>query len=125
MAKSKKTKENNTENIQESLEQTALLNDETVASLFNEDKLCENPYSTKPDVNNLNISELIYYYEACKIICIQYEKEINLNELEKRNYTSDVIKYNREQYQKFTAIHRRLREIIENKVNKLTEYEGW
>lgn len=125
MAKSKKTKENNTENIQEPLEHTALLNDETVASLFNEDKLCENPYPTKPDINNLNISELIYYYEACKIICIQYEKEINLNELEKRNYTSDVIKYNREQYQKFTAIHRRLREIIENKVNKLTEYEGW
>ena len=125
MAKSKKTKENNTENIQEPLEHTALLNDETVTSLFNEDKLCGNPYPTKPDVNNLNISELIYYYEACKIICIQYEKEINLNELEKRNYTSDVIKYNREQYQKFTAIHRRLREIIENKVNKLTEYEGW
>ena len=125
MAKSKKTKEKNTENIQEPLEQTALLNDETVASLFNEDKLCENPYSTKSDVNNLSISELIYYYEACKIICIQYEKEINLNELEKRNYSQDVIKYNREQYQKFTSIHRRLREIIENKVEKLTEYENW
>ena len=105
MAKSKKTKETNIENIQEPLERTTLLNDETVATLFNEDKLCENPYSSKPDVNNLNISELIYYYEACKIICIQYEKEINLNELEKRNYTQDVIKHNREQYQKFTSIH--------------------
>ena len=125
MAKSKKTKENSTENIQEPLEHTALLNDETVVSLFNEDKLCVNPYPTKPDINNLNISELIYYYEACKIVCIQYEKEINLNELEKRNYTQDVIKYNREQYQKFTSIHRRLREIIENKVKKLTEYENW
>ena len=125
MAKSKKTKETNIENIQEPLERTTLLNDETVATLFNEDKLCENPYSSKPDVNNLNISELIYYYEACKIICIQYEKEINLNELEKRNYTPDVIKHNREKYQKFTNIHRRLREIIEDKVAKLTEYEGW
>lgn len=125
MAKSKKTKENSTENIQEPLEHTALLNDETVETLFNEDKLCENPYPTEPDINNLNISELIYYYEACKIVCIQYEKEINLNELEKRNYTQDVIKYNREQYQKFTSIHRRLREIIENKVEKLTEYENW
>lgn len=125
MAKSKKTKENNTENIQESLEHTSIIEDETVATLFNEDKLCENPYPTKPDVNNLSISELIYYYEACKIICIQYEKEINLNELEKRNYSQDVIKYNRGQYQKFTSIHRRLREIIENKVEKLTEYENW
>lgn len=125
MAKSKKTKENNTENIQEALEHTSIIEDETVATLFNEDKLCENPYPTKPDVNNLSISELIYYYEACKIICIQYEKEINLNELEKRNYSQDVIKHNREQYQKFTSIHRRLREIIENKVEKLTEYENW
>ena len=125
MAKSKKTKENNTENIHLPLEHTSIIEDETVATLFNEDKLCENPYTVKPDVNNLSISELIYYYEACKIICIQYEKEINLNELEKRNYGQDIIKFNREQYQKFTSIHRRLREIIENKVEKLTEYEGW
>lgn len=96
--------------------------DATVISLFSSE-VCENTYS--PNINNLDITELIYYYEACKIICIQYEKEINLNELEKRNYGQDIIKFNREQYQKFNSIHRRLREIIENKVEKLTEYEGW
>ena len=39
MAKSKKTKENITENIQEPLEHTSIIEDETVATLFNEDKL--------------------------------------------------------------------------------------
>ena len=90
-----------------------------------EDDMCVGYNSSYNGIEHLSIFELINYYEACKIICIQYEKEINLNELEKRNYTPDVIKYNREKYQKFTSIHRRLREIIEHKVEKLTEYEGW
>lgn len=125
MAKSKKTKENNTENIQESLEHTALLNDETVATLFNEDELCENPYPTKPDINDLSMMDLLHYYEACKILCTHYDREMKINELEKRNYTPEQIRQNREKYTHYVSLHTKIREHIENKLNKLLEYENW
>lgn len=127
MAKSKKTKENNNENAQEVLNdnqgvlETTALEDATIASLFNENKI----NNDSGNIDKLNISEIINYYEACRIICTQYEKEINLNEIEKRNYSTETIKYNRERFQRFSQIHKRLREIIENKLESLTEYEGW
>lgn len=100
---------------------TEVIDDETVKEL-----LCTNPYPTNPDnINRLTIFDLLNYYEACKVICIHYEKEINLNELEKRNYSSEIIKHNREKFITFSSIHRRLRELIENKLEKITEYEGW
>ena len=127
MAKSKKTKENNNENAQEVLNdnqgvlETTALEDATIASLFNENKI----NNDSGNIDKLNISEIINYYEACRIICTQYEKEINLNEIEKSNYSTETIKYNRERFQRFSQIHKRLREIIENKLESLTEYEGW
>ena len=127
MAKSKKTKENNNENMQEVLNdnqdvlETTALEDATIASLFNENKI----NNDSGNIDKLNISEIINYYEACRIICTQYEKEINLNEIEKRNYSTETIKYNRERFQRFSQIHKRLREIIENKLESLTGYEGW
>lgn len=77
------------------------------------------------DIDNLTIVELVSYEEACRMLCTHYDREMKLNELEKRNYTIEQIKHNREEYAKFVTIHRRLREIIENKVNKLTEYANW
>lgn len=89
----------------------------------NDDKFKQG--TATPDIHQMDIKDLNAYEEACKNICIVYEREIKLNEMEPRNYTPEDITYNRRNFQKFTTIHRRLREIIENKLEKLTEYEGW
>ena len=94
-----------------------------IIGVENDDK-CEQGIVT-PDIYHMDIKDLNAYEEACKNICIVYEREIKLNEMEPRNYTPEDITYNRRNFQKFTTIHRRLREIIENKLEKLTEYEGW
>lgn len=85
--------------------------------------LCCNCY--KPRVEDINIKELVAYEEACRMICTHYDREMKLNELEKRNYTPDQIRNNREKYNKYVSIHTKVRELIENKINKLTEYENW
>ena len=73
----------------------------------------------------IDMKELMAYDEACRMICGHYDREMKLNELERRNYTKEQINYNREKYNKFVNIHNRLREAIENKLEKLTENENW
>ena len=80
------------------------------------------PYNT---IDNLLMTELMAYEEGCKMICTHYDREMKLNELEKRNYTHEQIKYNREQYSKFVNIHRKIREVIENKIENLASHENW
>ena len=78
-----------------------------------------------PFIDLLDMKELIAYEEGCKMICTHYDREMKLNELEKRNYTYELIKYNREQYSKFVNIHRKICEAIENKIEKLATHENW
>ena len=73
----------------------------------------------------IDMKELMAYDEACRMICGHYDREMKLNELERRNYTKEQINYNREKYNKFVNIHNRLREAIENKLEKLAENENW
>lgn len=73
----------------------------------------------------IDMKELMAYDEACRMICGHYDREMKLNELESRNYTKEQIVYNREQYVKFVNIHNKLRETIENKLEKLAKNENW
>ena len=73
----------------------------------------------------IDMKELMAYDEACRMICGHYDREMKLNELERKNYTKEQINHNREKYSKFVNIHNRLREEIENKIEKLAENENW
>ena len=72
-----------------------------------------------------SMTELMAYDEACRMICGHYDREMKLNELERRNYTKEQINFNRGQYNKFVNIHNHLRSTIENKLEKLAENENW
>lgn len=78
-----------------------------------------------PYVYTLDMKELVAYDEACRMICSHYDREMKLNELERRNYTKEQINYNREKYVKYVNIHNKLREVIENKIEILGNNENW
>lgn len=76
------------------------------------------------DENKISIVDLIAYEQACKLLCSQYEKEIKLNELESKNYSMETIKHNREKYQLYMTIYRKICQALENKVENITTNEN-
>ena len=81
--------------------------------------------NTKKYIKDLSMTDLVAYETACRYICTHYDQELKLNEVETWNYTKDEMMEVRKKYDNFTAMHRRIREIIENKINELNGYEGW
>ena len=87
----------------------------------------------KPEVKNENKSshrrsihsdysmgELVAYEKAARMLCVQYEKIINIDEMERRNQITP----NREKFMRLSSLHKKIMNAMENKVLELEKYEG-
>lgn len=73
----------------------------------------------KKSLFDMSITDLVSYEKAIRMLCVQYEKIINIDETERRF----EITPNRERFIKLSSIHKRIMNTIENKALKLEEYE--
>ena len=70
--------------------------------------------------NDYSMSELVAYEKALRMLCVQYEKIINIDKMERRNQITP----NREKFMKLSSLHKRIMNAMENKALELEVYEG-
>ena len=115
MAKKGSTKKNNNETKKEVVEvvENVIISDEVNSK--ETDDCCVFPSLSK----SFYMSELIAYEKAIRMLCIQYEKTINIDEMERRNQITP----NREKFMRLSSLHKRVMSAIENNALKLENYE--
>jgi hypothetical protein len=76
---------------------------------------------TKKEIESVySMSELVAYEKALRMLCIQYEKIINIDEMERRNQITP----NRDKFIRLSFLHKKIMNSIENKVLELEKYEN-
>ena len=68
---------------------------------------------------NMSITELVAYEKSLRMLCVQYEKIINIDEMEKK-FQNTV---NRDKFMKLSTLHKRIMNAMENKSLELENYE--
>ena len=114
MAKKGSIKKNNTEIKKEVNEvvENVIITDEVTSK---DSDCCVFPSLSK----SFCMSELIAYEKALRMLCVQYEKMINIDEMENRYQITP----NREKFMKLSSLHKRIMKTIENKALELENYE--
>ena len=121
MAKKGSIKKNNTEiknEVVEVIENVGTTNgviDNNEVKTLNDDKCYVYPSLSQ----SFYMSELIAYEKALRMLCVQYEKMINIDEMENRYQITP----NREKFMRLSSLHKRIMKTIENKALELENYE--
>lgn len=69
--------------------------------------------------SDYSMGELVAYEKALRMLCVQYEKIINIDEMERRNQITP----NREKFMRLSSLHKKIMNAMENKVLELEKYE--
>ena len=133
MAKKGSIKKNNTETknevveVIENVDTTNGVTDNNEVKTLNDDKIKVDNDSKQLDKcyvypslsQSFYMSELVAYEKALRMLCVQYEKMINIDEMENRYQITP----NREKFMRLSSLHKRIMKTIENKALELEYYE--